>query len=261
MPRSEVAAAATRRPSRSSAGSPRTRSTSARVDVYDPARNAWGRLADLPVETNHAMAAGSAGRIFVFGGYAGDGHRRRDAFVYANGPGSASRRCRSSARPAARPCIGGKLYVAGGTTGLPGVGDARRLASAMLVYDPNKRRWSQLPGPTPREHLGVAALGGKLYVAGGPRGRLRHEPPPPRGVRPRDAAAGGAWRRFRCARGGTGLAAVAGRLVSAGGEEPAGSIASVYRLHARRRTAGRGSPTCPRRATAWASSASAAAST
>src|SRR5205823_9848434 len=43
----------------------------------------------------------------------------------------------------------------------------------------------------------------------------------------------GVWRTLPPlphARGGTGLAAVAGRLVSVGGEEPAGTIASVYSL-------------------------------
>ena len=123
--------------------------------------------------------------------------------------------------------IGNRLYVVGGTTGLPGVGDARRLARAMLVYNPKTRRWSQLPGPSPREHLGVAALYGKLYVAGGREAgydtnlRLFEVYDP----------ATGQWKRLAplpSARGGTGLAAVAGRLVSAGGEEPAGSIASVY---------------------------------
>ena len=124
--------------------------------------------------------------------------------------------------------IANRLYVVGGTTGLPGVGDARRLARAMLVFDLKARRWSQLPGPTPREHLGVAALNGKLYVAGGREAgydtNLRlfevYDPATRR------------WRRLAplpTARGGTGLAAVAGRLVSAGGEAPAGSIASVYR--------------------------------
>ena len=174
------------------------------------------------------MAAGLGGRIFVVGGYAGDGHRRRDAFVYANGQWQRLPSMPLERAAGGAAVIGGKLYVAGGTTGLPGVGDARRLARAMLVYDPGKRRWSQLPGPTPREHLGVAALGGKLYVAGGREAgydtNLRvfevYNPATRR------------WRRLAplpSARGGTGLGAVAGRLVSAGGEQPAGSIASVYR--------------------------------
>ena len=230
-PRSEVAAAVTPQ-SMSIAivgGFAADSSTSARVDVYDPARNAWGRLADLPVEANHAMAAGLGGRIFVAGGYAGDGHRRRDAFVYAGG-----RWQRLPSMPLERAAggaavIGGKLYVAGGTTGLPGVGDARRLARAMLVYDPGKRRWSQLPGPTPRASTsGSRRSGASSTWPAAARPATTRTSASSRSTT-RRSAAGGAWRRLPSARGGTGLAAVAGRLVSAGGEEPAGSIASVYR--------------------------------
>jgi N-acetylneuraminic acid mutarotase len=228
VPRSEVAAAATARYIAVVGGFMLDGSTSSRVDLYVPPDRTWLRLDDVPVEANHAMAAGLGGRIYVVGGYGADGHRRRDAFVYANG-----RWQRLPSLPLERAAggaamIGEQLYVVGGTTGLPGVGDARRLARAMLVYDPNRRRWSQLPGPTPREHLGVAALAGKLYVAGGREAgydtNLRlFEVYDPATRRRRRLA------RLPSARGGTGLAAVGTRLVSAGGEEPGGSIASVYR--------------------------------
>jgi N-acetylneuraminic acid mutarotase len=227
-PRSEVAAAATVRSIAVVGGFAADGSTSSRVDAYDPANDGWVRLTDLPVEANHAMAAGFGGRIYVAGGYAGDGHRRRDAFVYANGQWQRLPSMPLERAAGGAAVIDGKLYVAGGTTGLPGVGDARRLARAMLVYDPGKRRWSQLPGPTPREHLGVAALGGKLYVAGGREAGYDTN----LGLFEVFNPATRRWRRLAplpTARGGTGLGAVAGRLVSAGGEEPAGSIASVYR--------------------------------
>jgi N-acetylneuraminic acid mutarotase len=120
--------------------------------------------------------------------------------------------------------IGNRLYIAGGVTDMAG---ARRLAKTMLVLDLQTKRWSTRPGPTPREHLGVAALGGRLYVAGG---RLAGYDTNLTVCQSYDPATG-RWRRLAPlpkARGGTGLAALNGRLVSVGGEEPGGTIASVY---------------------------------
>ena len=37
----------------------------------------------------------------------------------------------------------------------------------MLAYDPARRRWSALPGPTPRQHLAAAAARGRVYVIAG----------------------------------------------------------------------------------------------
>ena len=116
--------------------------------------------------------------------------------------------------------VGNRLYVVGG------VGPSG-LARQAFVLDLVKRRWSRLAGIAPREHLAVTALGGRVYALGGrlagidtnlrtlevldPRTRRWRELPPiPHG------------------RGGTGAAAVGTELVSAGGEEPSGAIASVY---------------------------------
>jgi hypothetical protein len=97
----------------------------------------------------------------------------------------------------------------------------------MLALDLRRERWRELPGPTPREHLGVTALVGRLYVIGGRTAGFDTN------TRLAESwAPGGRWRPVAPvpeARGGTGLAAVAGTLVSAGGEEVPGTIASVYR--------------------------------
>jgi hypothetical protein len=124
---------------------------------------------------------------------------------------------------------GNRIVVAGG------VGAAGRLARNALSFDLRTRRWSIVPGPTPREHLGVTALGGVVYAVGGrlagyDTNLLHFE-----SYRPGDRA----WRRLAPvpdARGGTGAAALRGVVVSAGGEEPAGAIAEVlaYRVAERR---------------------------
>ena len=59
--------------------------------------------------------------------------------------------------------MGGKIYVAGG---------ARSSMEASLptveVYDPTTNAWAPAPSmSTPRKLFGLAALGGKLYAAGG----------------------------------------------------------------------------------------------
>jgi hypothetical protein len=47
------------------------------------------------------------------------------------------------------------------------------LAGAMFVYDIAGDRWSTAPGPpTPREHLGGAGFGGRVYTIGGRTGGL-----------------------------------------------------------------------------------------
>ena len=112
-------------------------------------------------------------------------------------------------------------------TAPPGGRGPSGLAQRMLVFDIARGRWSTVPGPTPREHLAVTAVGGRVYVAGGRKAgydtnlRLFESYSP----------LSGRWRRLAplpSARGGTGAAATAGLIVSVGGEEPAGTIGSVF---------------------------------
>ena len=224
-PRSEVAAAAVGRTLVVIGGFDADGSTSARVDAYEPAADRWRRLPDLPGAANHAMAAASAGRLYVAGGYGSDGFQRRTAYVLAGGRWQKLPSMPATRAAAGAAVIAGRLYVAGGVTGRAGT---RRLATRMLVFNLKTRRWSSLPGPTPREHLGVAALGRRLYVAGGRTAGYDTNLTTFEVFDPATSR----WRRLAPvpgARGGTGLGAVNGSLVSVGGEEPAGTIASVYR--------------------------------
>jgi N-acetylneuraminic acid mutarotase len=110
------------------------------------------------------------------------------------------------------------IYVAGGV-------GPNGIARSMLAYDTRLRRWRTLPGPTPREHLGVVALGGRLYVVGGR-------------VAGRTTAIVESWspvaRRWRRVaplpepRGGTAAGIADGRIVSAGAESSAGTSDAAY---------------------------------
>ncbi len=205
---------------------------SARVDAYSPGRDSWRQVPDLPVSVDHAMSAGYRGKLYVAGGYAADRSRLATLFSFSNGAWR-----RLPAMPEERAAAGaaivrGKLYVVGGVTA--GASGGRALARNALVYDIARRRWSSFPGPTAREHLGVAALGGRIYAVGG---RLAGADT---NLRLLESYAPGTrkWRRLKpvpARRGGTGAAGLGRWLVSVGGETPSVTIRAVYRYDVRRR--------------------------
>ena len=196
---------------------------SRRVDAYAPAADSWTRLPDLPVSVDHAAAASWRGRLVVVGGYDADRQPLRAAFLF---DGNAWRRLpappEERAAAAAAATADGRVWVVGGRT-------RSGLAKRMLSLDLRTLRWRTHPGPTPREHLAATALGGRVFVLGG---RLagydtnlgRAEDYDPRTNR---------WARLPDLpdpRGGTGAAAIAGRIVSIGGESPKGTHETVWAL-------------------------------
>jgi non-specific serine/threonine protein kinase len=195
--------------------------TSGRVDAYSPALDRWRRLPDLPVPVNHAMAAAAAGRLYVVGGYT-QGFRRtlRSAFVFEDGTWHTLPPLPAVRAAGGAVVVGGKLYVVGGV-GPPA------LAKQMYALDLATRRWSALPGPTPRQHLAVAAAGGKIYALAGRTAGFDTNVSTFEVYSPLSRR----WRRLPPvpgSRGGTGAAVADGMLVSVGGEEPGGTIARVY---------------------------------
>jgi N-acetylneuraminic acid mutarotase len=227
VPRSEVAGAVLTGKIAVIGGFLADGSSSRRVDLYDPASDRWSRLPDLPLAVNHAMAAADGRRIYVVGGYAEDGPTRA-AFVLQAG---AWKRLPLLPEPRAAggaAFAGGKLYVVGG------VFERGRLAREAFVFDPKRGRWSEIPGPRQREHVGVAALGGRIYAVGGRSAGFDTNVAIAEEYRP----ASGKWFRLPSvpgARGGTGLAPAGGLLLSVGGEGPEGTIAEVYAFDPRTR--------------------------
>ena len=229
-PRTEVAGAALNGEIVVVGGFAASGSNTGRVDAYSPARDAWRRLPDLPVAVDHAAAASFSGRVYVVGGYGADRRPLRAAFSSTD---AAWRRLPDP--PEARAAAAARQPRLQGSSTSSAAAPTGGLAVTTLVFDVRTRRWSRLAGTTPREHLAATALGGRVYaVARTPR-RLRHEPvAPSRSLDP-------ATRRWRTlpsvpsARGGTAAAAIAGRIVSVGGEEPAGTIADVWAYDVRAR--------------------------
>jgi N-acetylneuraminic acid mutarotase len=229
LPRTEVAAAAAEGEIVVLGGFTIDGGASRRVDAYSPARDTWRRLPDLPIGVHHAMAVGGWSRVYVLGGYTATGAVLRTGFVLQGGRWRPLPRMPFPRAAAGAGLVGPRIVVAGG------VGEGRRLARNALAYDLRTRRWSVVPGPTPREHLGVTALGGTVYAVGGRTAGLDTNLLHFESFRPGDRA----WRRLQPVpdpRGGTGAAALAGRVISVGGEEPGGTIEEVleYRIAERR---------------------------
>jgi len=221
VPRTEVAAAVFGREIAVVGGFLANGQNTSRADAYSPARNRWRRLPNLPVRVDHAMAAGAGAELYVVGGYGPGSVARATAFVLRRGQWSALPSLPAPRAAAGMAVAGGKLYVVGGVEA-PG-----RLAPDAFAFDLDDRRWSLIAGPRPREHLGAAALGGVVYAVAGRTGGLDTNLDI---VEAYDAAAN-RWRaipRVPGRRGGTAAAAVSARLVSAGGEEPGGTIGTVF---------------------------------
>jgi N-acetylneuraminic acid mutarotase len=190
------------------------------VDLFLPAANRWRRLPDLPVALNHATAAAVGDKLYVAGGYGDEPRFSRASFVF-----DGARWTQIRSMPAARAAPGsavlnGKWYIVGGVT-------PTGLATTALVLDLATGTWSTLPGPAPREHLAVTAANGKVYAIAGRRGGFDTNLDTLEAFTPHTRR----WRRLQPVpgtRGGTGAATVGSLLVSVGGEETAGTIASVY---------------------------------
>ena len=229
LPRTEVAAAAVGSEIVVVGGFTIDGGASRRADAYSPARDSWRRLPDLPIGVHHAMAVGVAGKAYVLGGYTATGATLRTAFVLEDGAWRALPRMPFPRAAAGAGASGRRIVVAGG------IGESRRLARTALVFDLRTRRWSSAPGPTPREHLGVTSLAGTIYAVAGRTAGLDTNLLQFESWRPGQAR----WQRLQPipdSRGGTGAAALRGQIVSAGGEEPDGTIAEVlaYRIAEKR---------------------------
>jgi hypothetical protein len=194
---------------------------STRADAYSPIRNRWRRLPDLPTPVDHAMAAGRGSELYVVGGYGPGSVALPTGFVLRQGRWIPLPPMPAPRAAAGAAVAGGKLYVVGGVEA-PG-----RLAGQAFAYDFGDRRWSVIAGPRPREHLGAAALGRFVYAVAGRTSGLDTNLDVVEAFDP----AANRWRaipRLPGRRGGTAAAAVSGRLVSAGGEQPGGTIRTVF---------------------------------
>jgi len=130
---------------------------------YEPARDRWARLPDMP-EPKAAMAVGVVDDTLIVAGGARDNAPVATAFAYDFRRG---RWARLPDMPDRREHVGsaaldGRLYVLGGRTD-------RTFASRQAdAYDVAERRWERLPPmPVGSGGLGAAALDGRVFAVGG----------------------------------------------------------------------------------------------
>jgi N-acetylneuraminic acid mutarotase len=222
-PRSEVAAAVAGGAIYVVGGFAPDGRASARVDAFSPRTNAWRRAPDLPVTTHHPTAAGYRGRLYVAGGYGADSQPLSRAFVLVNGRWTPLPDMPEPRAAAGAAFVNGRLYVVGGVARTGG----RRLATSALRFDPATRRWTRVPGPTPREHLGVTSLNGVLYAVAGRKLGFDTNLATFESYRPGART----WRRLKPVpgkRGGTAAGGVGRLIVSIGGEQFSGTIRTVF---------------------------------
>ena len=153
------------------------------VYEYDPAADKWTKKKPMALASHHVAITEMGGKIYAFGGFvlpaAGPAAWQPidNAFEYDpaadNWKALAPMPTKRGAAGAA--AVGGKLYVIGGAAALPGAKEtavhparAHRSLTTVEEYDPAANTWRERAMmPTPRNHLAIGAVIGRIYVLGG----------------------------------------------------------------------------------------------
>jgi N-acetylneuraminic acid mutarotase len=147
--------------------------------AYDPAADRWTTAGEIPEGVNHAGFAAVGGKLYIVGGFRENTFSPTGA-VRIYDP--AARTWRDGAtmltpRGALAVAVAdGKIHAIGGNAAggasLPpqehGAPQPDNSVGTHEVYDPATDGWTRLaPMPTPRNHLGAAAIAGKIHLGGG----------------------------------------------------------------------------------------------
>ncbi|MET4638416.1 kelch repeat-containing protein [Mycetocola sp. 2940] len=149
-----------------------------KVQIYDPATNAWTLGADMPFAAGSSSSAVIGGRVYLAGGIIGSATTNRAArYDPATNTWTELATMPQGRNHAASATDGSRLFVVGGRG--PGSGDGNTVANGydtLQVYDPATNVWrsSATAGaglaalPQARGGMGKAVyFGGELYVMGG----------------------------------------------------------------------------------------------
>jgi N-acetylneuraminic acid mutarotase len=149
-----------------------------KVQIYDPATNAWTLGRDMPFAAGSSASALIGGRVYVAGGILGSTTTNRVArFDPVANTWTELAAMPQGRNHAASATDGTRLYVAGGRGA--GSGDGNTVANGfntLQVYDPATNTWRSsatagsglAPLPQARGGMGKAVFfGGELYVMGG----------------------------------------------------------------------------------------------
>jgi N-acetylneuraminic acid mutarotase len=150
----------------------------ASVQVYDPATGAWAARANMPTARGLFGAGAVGGTIYAIGGTTIG--RDKLAVVEAYDTATDTWRRRAD-MPTPRNALSaavvdGKIYAIGGwgydrpESGWESIDPTAtgQDFSKVEVYDPKTDTWTtRADMPTPRSHMAVSTLGGKIYAIGG----------------------------------------------------------------------------------------------
>jgi len=149
-------------------------SSSAKVEVYDPATDTWSEAAPLPEPRHHAAATGFNGpgtpQVWVIGGFEASGDASAETFLYdpstkawtAGEPLAEARGATAVAVVNAQISV---MYVVGGArTGTGGTQENVGTTESYVL----ERGWDRDPDlPTPRDHLAAVGIPVRVYAIGG----------------------------------------------------------------------------------------------
>ena len=141
------------------------------VNEYDPKTNAWTPLNQTPIEINHFQAVSYKDEIYVIGAFTGKyPHETPIPNIYIFNPKKNEWRTgaeipKDRLRGAAGAfTYNNKIYVVCGEQ--DGHWDGQ--VTWFDEFDPATGKWKTLAdAPRPRDHVSVAVIDNKLYVAGG----------------------------------------------------------------------------------------------
>jgi hypothetical protein len=138
-------------------------------EAYDPAADAWVRLAPMPTPRNHLGAAALDGRLHAVLGRADGNYIMTTHEVYdaASDSWTAAPPVPTGRSGVAVLAHGGHVYAFGGERlDEPN----RRTFDAAERFDPQSNQWERLPPlMTARHGLGAAVVGNAIHViSGGP---------------------------------------------------------------------------------------------
>ncbi|MBV8980423.1 MAG: hypothetical protein JO086_05955 [Acidimicrobiia bacterium] len=197
--------------------------STAKVEGYDTAANAWRAGPDLPLPLHHEMAAVYKNEIIVAGGWVPqngvlNATTSDQVFALRAGKWVTLPHLNHPRAAGAAAVADGKLVVFGGQA-------SGTLVPQTEVWD--GKSWSDGPNlPNPRDHLASASDGTYVYAVGG---RMLSADKNVSNVDRLDPS-GGSWTKLAdmpTPRGDLGAAVVGGRLVALGGENPTGPFPTV----------------------------------
>jgi len=212
--------------------------TTNQVLIYDVANNTWSKSTPLPVGLNHCNAAAVDGKIYVLGGMTAT----NAAYTWRATTASNVYDPKTSEWTALDPqplsvakgasAVGvykGVIYLAGGK-----LGTNQKSVDNVIAFDTATRKWVTLPEaaramPGPRDHVGGAVVGHKLYVLGGRDTQTGNVKDTLYILDLDDAAAG--WKtgpKLPTARGGLSAAALGTKIYTFGGEGNTANSRGVF---------------------------------